>query len=86
MELKHISPPEFGRERGEVIKSILRRAWETSVSDNVHWSGLQRAYNEGYKQALRDWYYGFNSKEWVGCVRPSVEEIIEEVDKIDKET
>lgn len=74
MEFKHLNQPDYDRERDGAVQKIMR---------NPHrhdWSVARvacEAYNEGYKQALRDWYGALSSS--------TAGEIIAEVDKIDKE-
>jgi hypothetical protein len=88
MEFKHLNQPDFDRERDGIVKELLiklrREHPQTYCPEGTSYryslEVARLSYNEGYKQALRDWYAGFSM--WAA---PSVDEIIEEVDKIDKE-
>ncbi len=85
MEFKIFNQPDFDRERDGVVEDIVSDVLlgiptsATTYSTNKGRKIARRAYNEGYKQALRD----------LKSQRPPLDggdydELIEEVDKIDK--
>lgn len=79
MEFKHLSQDDFKQERAEAVEEILDKDWWRDESESTK-VVCRRSYNEGFKQALRKLKYQ----------RPPLDgsdydELIEEVDKIDKE-
>jgi hypothetical protein len=83
MEFKHLNQPDFDRERdgatSKIIDTMFHDKWwafpPPSVADFA-----RRVYNEGYKQALRDWSIWKDGVQHIGCMQRSIKEIIEEVD------
>jgi len=93
MEFEHINQPDYDRERDGTTKELLiklRREHPQTycpegTTNRYNLKVARLSYNEGYKQALRDWGKKLSSSEYIGCVDSSVGEIIEDIDKIDKE-
>lgn len=82
---KHINQPDFDRERdGAIIEIKKDMVLHGNTALPSFTETARRAYNEGYKQAVRDWGARWTTDQYRGCVESSVKEIIEEVDKIDK--
>lgn len=79
MDFKHLNQPNFDRERDGAISEIQKDLWNkalAAVELPTSISTSRRAYNEGYKQAVRD----------LKTQRPPLDgsdydELIEEIDK-----
>jgi len=87
MEFKHLSQPDFDRERDGAIEEILGREWWREAFPSMI-DFAKQTYNEGYKQALKDWAaYFANGGHRAANIGfgTLLKEIKEEVDKIDKE-
>jgi hypothetical protein len=91
MEFEHLNQPDFDRERDGTVEDIVSDVLlgiptsATTYSTNKGRKIARRAYNEGYKQALRDWSIWKDGVQHIGCMQHDIKEIIEEVDKIDGE-
>jgi hypothetical protein len=83
MEFKHLNQPDFDRERdGALNKPMAELLKEGLVGYPLTvGKGMRYAYNEGYKQALRD-----SKSQRPPLDGSDYDELIAEVDKIDKET
>jgi beta-galactosidase GanA len=81
MEFKHLNQPEFDKEREKAVEEILDKDWWRDESESTK-VVCRRSYNEGAKYILR-----FIQKEYYNPDIPDsvFEELIAEVDKIDKE-
>ena len=80
MEFEHLNQPDFDRERDGAFDEIME-----NEPMHVPTYVLRRAYNEGYKQCLRDWSLWKDGVQHIGCMQRDIKEIIAEVDKIDGE-
>jgi hypothetical protein len=85
VKFKHLNQPYFDRERDGAVSEIIdKNKAEVYPWGARPWPQFRQAYNEGYKQALRDWSIWKNGVQHIGCMQRPIKEIIEEVDKIDK--
>lgn len=86
MEFKHLSQPDFERERDGAVRKANEEIWEHTKGGLPPINTIARkTYNEGYKQALRDWSIWKDGSQRIGCMQHDIKEIIADVDKIDKE-
>jgi len=91
MEFEHLNQPDFDRERDGAVEDIVSDVLlgiptsATTYSTNKGRKIARKAYNEGYKQCLRDWSLWKDGVQHIGCMQRDIKEIIAEVDKIDGE-
>jgi hypothetical protein len=93
MEFKHLNQPDFDRERDGRFKELLIKLMREHPQTYCPEGTLYRynlkvarlSYNEGYKQALRDWSIWKDGGQHIGCMQHDIKEIIADVDNIDKE-
>lgn len=94
MEFKILNQPDFDRERDGIVKDLLIKAMREhpqtycpeGTAYRYNLKVARRSYNEGYKQALRDWSLWKDGVQQIGCMQHDIKVIMSEVDLIDGES
>lgn len=81
MEFKQLNKSDFDRVRDEAVDDILKKIAVHSPNGSLI-KATRLGYNEGYKQALRDWSIWKDGSQLIGCMQLSIKDIIENIDQI----
>ena len=81
MEFQHINQPDFDRERDGAVNDILKKITSHSPNGSLT-KAAREGYNEGYKQALRDWSIWKDGSQLIGCMQYSIKDLIEDINQI----